>query len=256
MSFKDLSSKSRDDNKQTLIPAAQFVGRDDVRVRFVHEMRALVDAHPILHHKFFSLLFNPNIAHSFLRFWALQDRHIAYMFPKLIGLIIARLPANNEYTVRARMPLIENLWEESGDGCHESAHSTLMDRLLLSIGVPEAEMCVDPLPTTCRFVDMQFELTEANPMSGIGAFCYANEYLALREYPPIQSAVLTAFPKSDIRFFEANWEADGRHTQLAEQSMTMLCQSEADYTAIRRGATLALEARVNFYDGICQEFNL
>lgn len=228
----------------------------DASLRFTHEMRNLLDNHAVLHHRFFSILKDRSRAPSVVKFWALQDRHIAYMFPGLIGLIVARIPANDEYTVQARMPLIENLWEEAGDGLVESAHSTLMDTLMLSPGIPPSESHIEPLPTTRRFIDLQFELAERNPISGVGAFCYANEYLALKEYPPIQAATVEAFPGADIRFFEANWEADGHHTELAEQSIAMLCRSEQDFSAAKHGVEQAIEARVGFYDGICKELNL
>src|SRR5215216_3999916 len=94
-------------------------------------MRRMVDEHPILTHRFFQTLYKGSVAPEILITWALQDRHIAYMFPRLIGLIISSIPAQSGRVVRARMPLIENLWEEVGEGNFERAHSTLMDALLV-----------------------------------------------------------------------------------------------------------------------------
>lgn len=93
-------------------------------------------------------------------------------------------------------------------------------------------------------------------MAGVGAFCYANEYLALKEYPPIQDAILAFFPKADTRFFEANWEVDGRHTELAEECILQLCASPADFESARNGAEVALSARMAFYDELYSLRNL
>jgi pyrroloquinoline-quinone synthase len=219
---------------------------------FRNEMRRMVDEHPILNHRFFTHLRSGSAKPDTLITWALQDRHVAYMFPRLIALVVAGIPAKNESTVKARMPLIENLWEEAGEGTYERAHSTLMDALLISIGVPAESLYVEPLASTRRFIDLQFDLSRENALAGAGAFCYANEYLALKEYPPIQDAILASFPGANIRFFEANWEVDGHHTELAEECIVQLCESEEDFGEARRGAETALVARMAFYDELCR----
>lgn len=217
-------------------------------VDFKRSMRSLVDNHAILRHEFFARLRDGGISREGLLMWAYQDRHVAYMFPRLIALIVARIAASERRTVAVRMPLLENLWEEVGEGRLERAHSTLMDDLLVSMGAPAHALDKPALSSTAEFIDLQFRLAEEHPIAGAGAFCYANEYLALKEYPPIQDAVLRLFPGADIRFFEANWEADGRHTELAEESIIGLCASDADFEQARRGAVAALAAREAFYD--------
>ena len=200
---------------------------------FTQLMRNMVDEHPILDHQFFQHVRNGGVEPDTLITWALQDRHLAYMFPQLIALIVAGIPATNDRVVRARMPLIENLWEEAGEGRFERAHSTLMDALLTSIGVASDALNVSAFASTRRFIDCQFDITRENAIAGAGAFCYANEYLALKEYPPIQEAVIALFPNANTGFFEANWEVDGHHTELAEECILALCDSQSS----KRGRT-------------------
>lgn len=219
---------------------------------FTQGMRKMVDEHPILDHQFFHHIRNSAAEPSTLITWALQDRHVAYMFPRLIALIVSGIPANNDRAVRARMPLIENLWEEAGEGRFERAHSTLMDSLLTSIGVSSDTLYVSAFPSTRRFIDCQFEIARENAIAGAGAFCYANEYLALKEYPPIQQAVVALFPNADTSFFEANWEVDGHHTELAEECILQICDSVEDFNIARGGAEIALNARLAFYDELCE----
>jgi pyrroloquinoline-quinone synthase len=215
---------------------------------FTQSMRNIVDEHRVLNHQFFKHLREGAVEPDTLITWALQDRHVAYMFPQLIALIVAGIPANTNRAVRARMPLIENLWEEAGEGRLERAHSTLMDALLTSMGVASNALNVSAFASTRRFIDCQFDITRENAIAGAGAFCYANEYLALREYPPIQEAVIAVFPHANTRFFEANWEVDGHHTELAEECLLELCDSQSDFDAARRGAAIALDTRLAFYD--------
>ena len=219
---------------------------------FRARMRALVDEHPLLHHEFFRRVEARTIGRESLIEWAKQDRHVAYMFPRLIAQIIANLPMADADGTLARMPLVENLWEEVGEGDHQLAHSTLMDALLRSLGVAPEHLHAPALPATREFIDVQMDMARARLLAAIGAFCYGNEYLALREYPPIQAAIEHCFDQPDIRFFLANWEADGRHTEMAEDTLLALCKSPADRDEAWAGARTALAARVRFYDQLLE----
>jgi pyrroloquinoline-quinone synthase len=214
-------------------------------------MRTLVDDHPLLDHAFFKRLERREAEPDELIRWALQDRHVSYTFPRLIALIVASFAAQGPWVTKGRMALVENLWEEMGEGDYERAHSTLMDALLTSIGVSADDLDVARMDSTATFLDMQLELSRQDPFAGMGAFCYANEYLALKEYPPIQDAVLHIWPEADIRFFEANWEADGHHTELVEESIERLASSNRDLEKAKLGARRALQARMGFYDELC-----
>jgi len=152
--------------------------------------------------------------------------------------------------VRNRMPLVRNLWEEVGEGNPLFAHSTLIDDLLASIGTERDRLDVPMLPATRAYIDLQFQFAMASAVAGTAAFCYANEYLALQEYGPIKDAVLRAFPQADVRFFDANAEADGRHTALAEKALLGYCRDSGDLLEARRAVEESLAARRCFYDDI------
>lgn len=213
-------------------------------------MRARVDTFPILEHPYFQRVTAGEISPADLSGWALQDRHVSYMFPQLIALIVAGFAAPHRAAVQGRLALVRNLWEEMGEGEYSTCHSTLMDDMLLSLGVAPDKLLVEPLPATRRFIDLQLELAHDSPFAGLGAFCYANEYLVLREYPPMQAAVEQQFPGADIRFFLANWEVDGHHTELVEEAIGSLAVTEEDYGEVESGAEQALQARVAFYDDL------
>src|SRR6266404_4511652 len=137
---------------------------------FTSQMRYLVDHHALLDHKFFHRIRSGVIAPAELTAWALQDRHVSYMFPQLIGLIIGRIDVTNATQARWRIPLVENLWEEVGEGNLDAAHSSLMDSLLLSMGVPDSELRAPALPGTMAFIRTQFDLALSDPLAAGGAF--------------------------------------------------------------------------------------
>ncbi len=212
-------------------------------------LRDTVENHPLLAHPFFTLAVGEGLDGDVVRAWALQDRHVAYAFPRIIARIISSLAVEDTAGVRARMPMVQNLWEEVGEGDAARAHSTLMDALLLSIGVPPDELLAPKLASTAEFLSYQMALADDDPIAALAVFCYANEYLALREYPPIQTAARRAFPEVDVRFFEANWEADGRHTELAEETVQLLAH-ESDVPHLAAAVRRALDIRIRLYDDL------
>jgi pyrroloquinoline quinone (PQQ) biosynthesis protein C len=212
-------------------------------------LRRTVEQHALLGHSFLALASACELTPMVVTAWALQDRHVAYAFPRIIAAIIAALPARDVNTVVARMPMLRNLWEEAGEGDPAAAHSTLMDSLLLSIGVPIEKLYDEPSDSSAAFIDYQLRLTADDPIAAIAVFCYANEYLALREYPPLQRAVVSCFPHADVRFFEANWEADGRHTELAEDCLYAFA-TPAHLRRMETAVVQALNIRQRLYDDL------
>jgi pyrroloquinoline quinone (PQQ) biosynthesis protein C len=216
------------------------------------ELRAMVDEHPLLEHSFFDGLRTGALGKEDLLRWAHQDRIVSYTFPRLIALIVASLDLLGPRVNEGRMALVENLWEEMGEGQVDRAHSTLMDDLLVSLGVGRDALDVPALPATERFLQVQLDLARDRPFAGMGAFCYGNEYLVLQEYPPVRDALLRHWPKADIRFFLANQEVDGHHTELVEHSIACLASDPNQLEDVRYGAMAALEARISFYDELLE----
>lgn len=218
-------------------------------------MRELVDRGPVLESPFFARLRNAENERELLIGWSLQDRYTSYVFPRLIALILGGLEGDSADICDVRIPVAENLWEELGEGDSARAHSTLMDDLILSLGVAEDSLVQEKHAATREMLDAQLELCRSDPVAGMGAFCYGNEYLALNEYGPIKRAVAAAFGNADLRFFDANHEADGRHTRLLESALECLCKSDASLRIrCRRGVEIALTVRRAFYDSLCRYY--
>lgn len=218
-------------------------------------MRRMVDASAVLASAFFVRLRDAAHEVELLRAWALQDRYTSYAFPRLIAAILAGLEGDSAEICETRIPIAENLWEELGEGDPARAHSSLMDALILSLGVAPDRLIVPRDPATCAMLDTQLELCRTDPVAGLGAFCYGNEYLALREYRPIKEAVAMAFNAPDLRFFDANHEADGRHTRLLENALERLCgQNPSLRERCRHGAEIALALRRTFYDSLSSRY--
>ncbi len=177
--------------------------------------------------------------------WARQDYFTSRDFPCILGILVSQIS-----DPRIRHPLVLNLWEEHGEGNFEKSHFILYCNMLESIGLTRT---IDPEladKATIEFTECQETVARQSLLGGLGAFCYANEYLAEKEFDPLEEAMVQEFPTADTSFFAANREADGRHTIQTEDVIDALVRTNDDLHEVERGALVGLQARVAFYDSL------
>ncbi|MEV7992581.1 iron-containing redox enzyme family protein [Streptomyces sp. NPDC086077] len=208
-------------------------------------LRSFVDQHRVLRHPFLALVASDRADSEHLVAWGLQERHVSYAFPRSIGLLISYADDFSMRTV-----LAENLWEEFGEGDPDQAHAVLLDKLLESMGVDRGHLDCPPTEGTLAFLHTQRELTTSSAWRGVGAFCYANEYLSLAEFRPLEDAVRSRFPAADLSYFTENMKADTRHTELLESLIDAAAEVPSHRADIEYGVSAALEARCRFYDSL------
>lgn len=207
------------------------------------EARKLVENHPVLHHPFLRLAESDRATPEAAIAWGLQDRHVSRAFPLQLAELVTLFPEPEQ-----RMPLVENLWEEHGEGDPSLAHVKLLDALLLSVGVAPDALLVPPLAGTTAFLDVPARCPSA--LGKLGAFCYGNEYLALLEFPVLERCFRGLFPGPDLRYFVSNEEADEGHTKLIEDLIADECRTPDDVDDVLAGAVASLDARCAFYDSL------
>ncbi|GAX57096.1 iron-containing redox enzyme family protein [Streptomyces olivochromogenes] len=208
-------------------------------------LRSFVDQHRVLRHPFLALVASDRADPEHLVAWGLQERHVSYAFPRSIGLLISYADDFGMRTV-----LAENLWEEFGEGNPDQAHAVLLDNLLESMGVDRDRLDCPATDGTLAFLKTQRELTTSSAWRGVGAFCYANEYLSLAEFRPLEAAVRSRFPAADLSYFTENMKADTRHTELLESLIDAAAEVPSNRADIEYGVSAALDARCRFYDSL------
>ncbi|MET9107446.1 iron-containing redox enzyme family protein [Streptomyces zhihengii] len=208
-------------------------------------LRHVVDQHRVLSHPFLMSVARGSADPEDLVRWGLQERHVSYAFPRSIGLLIS---CADDFRMRA--VLAENLWEEFGEGDSAMAHAVLLDNLLQSMGVSRDRLECPPTDGTVAFLTVQRDLTTSSTWQGVGAFCYANEYLSLAEFRPLEEAVRARFPRADLSYFAENMTADTRHTELLESLIDAATENPSYKADVEYGVNAALEARCRFYDSL------
>jgi pyrroloquinoline-quinone synthase len=211
-------------------------------------MRALADTAGVVTHPFLEQLATQSRAEARADIvkWAMQDYVVSMRFPCILGYLIGQTEDPS-----ARHLLVKNLWEEDGEGDASRSHCALFGRLLVGLGIDNAEIKWEKLNESTRnFIETQEALAKESVLAGLGAFCYANEYITVDEFAPLEKAVEYEFPGADLAFFEANREVDARHAEECEEAIATIASGSDDLLIVEHGAAEALRARVAFYDSL------
>jgi pyrroloquinoline-quinone synthase len=141
--------------------------------------------------------------------------------------------------LEAQEYLIENLWEESGEGRPDRNHLKILKRFVVACGVaPAAVEATEPDPETRSLLDYYLSMREWPWVEAVAAFGLGIEGTFLSrpgsELP--SSAVFMAqilrdsygFAEADLEFFLLHNEADITHTRKALEIVRRLAPSEDD----------------------------
>jgi pyrroloquinoline-quinone synthase len=218
--------------------------------QWTHRLRELADAAGVTNHLFLEELSSRSGSKAQERIisWAKQDYFVSRRFPCLLGFIIGQIDDPH-----VRHVMVKNLWEEHGEGRRRATHHALFCSLMSDIGIDADRSQLTAGSATQRFIDIQESLAKQHVLLGLGAFCYANEYITVDEFAPLEKAVEYEFPGADLSFFVANRQVDARHAAESEEVIAALVSDVSDLALVEQGAVTALEARVAFYDELMEK---
>lgn len=198
-------------------------------------------------HPFFDLIAGDGEeAGSLIRRFVAHDGVVAHQFAQLLSAIIAKTDDAD-----VRIVLVENLWDEHGAGNPDRIHARLFDQMAASIGVTSFSP-IDSVASQ-RFIDVHYGLLDRSLLAAVAAFCYANEFLCLHEFPRIEARCQEIFPAFDGAYFRENSRVDALHTRRLEAALRLLARSKDSFEVARDGCLLALEARAAIYDRVVAE---
>lgn len=213
--------------------------------QWTHRLRYISDAAGVTSHLFLGQLGSKSgpRGQKLITSWAKQDYFVSRRFPCLLGTIIGQID-----DPKIRHIMVRNLWEEHGEGRQKATHHALFCQLMTDIGIDSDFSRLIMTEATQRFIQIQESLAREHVLLGLGAFCYANEYITINEFAPLEKAVEYEFPDADLSFFLANRQVDARHAAESEEVIAALVSSDTDLLLVEQGAVAALKARVSFYD--------
>ncbi|MCW7497258.1 iron-containing redox enzyme family protein [Leptospira levettii] len=204
-----------------------------------------VETHSVLQTKW---LKERNLRMSFddLILWLSQEYFVSIGFVDWFLLVAA-----NTRDQKAKIVLVENIWEELGEGNISETHVSILTSFLEQLNFDFAKHQI--LPETKTYLDKMKSVIDLGFFYGLGALGPANEYLLKLEYSQIANAyhqLKKEFNLPEGKFFQVNLDADEGHSKRLFDLIETVSITEESKKQVIEGNRLALDAREDFYLGL------
>jgi pyrroloquinoline quinone (PQQ) biosynthesis protein C len=209
----------------------------------------------ILTHPFLQRLAEASLASSQLREFAVQYNAYCSYFPRYLAAVAANVPDD-----ATRLSLVENLWEEHGEGNLALSHRTLFHRFLTALGITEKErQTAKPLPSTSEYVNTLFEICHsAHFLEGFGTLSLGTELFTSEEYAIILAGLkkYDFLSLYDLEFWSIHIDLDEDHYSDMASALAPWIHSDTNKKLIQQGAQRAVELEISFWDGLQKALSL
>lgn len=204
----------------------------------------------MLAHPFFSAVkvegFDARLLHSFVE----QYEFASKGFRKLLGLAIASV--NDE---SARAQIVDNLWDEYGQGTLSLAHHSLLARFndaAFEHMAHSDSASGKALPETAIYLRGLNALAMiGDGLLVVGALWFL-EAVTPSEYSVIVSGLRRSYSFSDheVAFFLDHIGHDGAHLNNLNQIVTTICRTQQDWHDFESGVAQASVLEAVFWNGV------
>ncbi len=213
---------------------------------FIAKLKSQVESHEVLSHPWFKKQ-QENFSCYDLYLWLGQEYHVSVSFVNWF-LYTAALTDNQ----KSKIVLVQNIWEELGEGDASKTHVSILRDFLDKLSVPSQYRVL--LPETDLYLKTMNAITQKSFYHGLGALGPANEYLLKLEYYQV-SLLYTQWKSArpdlpEPAFFQVNLDADEGHSKKLFELIEEVSDSEEKMSMICVGNLQALEARLLFYQGL------
>lgn len=211
------------------------------------ELKPKIDQ--ILNHPFLERIASGKLTKEQLKFFTLQYSIYCAYFPRFLSAAAANVPDD-----RTRMPIMENLWEEHGEGKIEASHRVLFENYAKGLGLTQKDLVeASPLPNTRACVENLLDLCEEGHfLESLGALGPGTEFFTTAEYLKILEGLRKhdVFSEEDLEFWIVHTALDEEHYSEMIDALRPWAKSSTEESMIRLGAIKAVELEVLFWDGL------
>lgn len=218
---------------------------------FIQILKKEVENHEILKNQWFQRN-QETLSKEEVTLWLTQEYFVSLEFINWFLETAKQAP-----THESKITLVQNIWEELGEGNAEKTHVKILEKLLVELGLEPKKL--SPLPKTSQYLARMKEIIYSDFWIGIGALGPANEYLLKMEYQKVSEIYNKLKDAENLPycdFFNVNLVADEHHSEMLFQLIVNLCDTNEKKAKIIRGNLEALNARILFYEGLNDANNL
>lgn len=211
--------------------------------------RHLTATHPLWNHPFLVKCRGGQLTLSEVRCLAVGMYQFSKEFNRILAGILSCCADE-----RAQQILLENLYDEMGQGDSHRSHPALFRRFTRALDIDDDTLERLPLSAeTLGLIATYLNLPhQYGYLAALGAVCFASEGLVKSLYPQLQKGIVGAasFPRESLIFFDLHIDLDGAHVAKLEAIVEPRIQTSEETKRVQRAIGAAMNARVRFFDGL------
>jgi pyrroloquinoline-quinone synthase len=216
---------------------------------FMQSFRDLAQMHPLWTHPFLGRCRARELTLPEVQILAVQMYKFSKEFNRILASILSCCP--DDY---AQWVILDNLFDEMGQGDLSHAHPELFRRFTRGLGIQDEELHQLPTePETESMINTYLGLAhQYDYLSALGAVCYASEGIVHSLYSQLHLGIQGAapLPKESLIFFEVHIDVDDSHAAKLAELISLRLKTERQAVDMHRAILDAMDARVRFFDGV------
>jgi pyrroloquinoline-quinone synthase len=210
---------------------------------------ALTQNHPLWNHEFLVRCRTGQLTLPEVQVLAVQMYKFSKEFNRILASILSRCPDES-----AQLVIMDNLFDEMGQGDLNQAHPELFRRFTREIGIADDALAIAPTaPETLNMIATYLDIPhQYGYLAALGAVCFASEGIVSSLYSQLYRGIIGAapFPKDSLIFFEVHIHVDDSHAANLARLIEPRVTTQDQAAEVNRAILQAMDARVQFFDGI------
>jgi hypothetical protein len=212
---------------------------------YLRTLQMVVDRHPGVRHPFLREAATGRLSTFQWRLFALQHYFLVREFPSYLVRLVPR----------AASPELLRLVLDAEQ--RDPTQAKLYERFMTGLGLrPDEWRSAEPLWETRRFIEAHRALVDnAHPTVVLGALGPGHVWAIPRIYPPLMAG-LRGRPRGDLECFARTLEDNALHRHLFAKLVERDAVTPSGQAMLRQGATISLQARKLFWDGVARHAHI
>jgi pyrroloquinoline-quinone synthase len=217
-------------------------------------LRGITANHSLWNHEFLNRCRTRQLSLQEVQVLAVQ----MYKFSKEFNRILARILSCCK-DESAQLVILENLFDEMGQGDLNQSHPELFRRFTRALGIDDEILAIQaPTLETQALVNTYLQIPHQYGFLGaLGAVCYASEGIVSTLYTQLYQGIIGAapLPKESLKFFEVHIDVDDSHAAKLAALIEPRLTTHEELEKIKLAILEAMNARVQFFNGVQRQIN-
>ncbi len=222
----------------------------------LQKLQRLLLGHAVIQHPYLQKFRAGEWNKKQIRVWFEQQMHFSVALPACFAALYARIPDRYWVEKRKLVDLLNvEAWGASDPECHSHYFKEFADFLGMDIDqVSKAE----PKEYTKDYVHLRFDLCLHKPIvQGLAGIAFGNEMLNLFIFQVYREGIhkISGLEQCPSEYFEVHLRDEASDFQVFAKLLETLVAHEADWEEAEKGLKELLDARVVFFDRLCEDLD-